>query len=57
MYGRPLLIARIAVAELIDTLSENDFFNLIWVGIRIPVSILLSVRFLTLFVILHKEIV
>jgi hypothetical protein len=27
------------------------------VGIRIPVSILLSVRFLTLFVILHKEIV
>lgn len=32
MYGRPLLIARIAVAELIDTLSENDFFNLIWVG-------------------------
>jgi hypothetical protein len=32
MFGRPLLIARIAVAELIDTLSENDFFNLIWVG-------------------------
>lgn len=34
MYGRPLLIARLAVAELIDTFSENDFFNLIWVGIQ-----------------------
>lgn len=32
MYGRPLLIARLAVAELIDTFSENDFFNIIWVG-------------------------
>ena len=35
MYGRPLLIARIAVAELIDTLSENDFFNLIWVSTQV----------------------
>ena len=32
MYGRPMLIARLAVSELIDTLSENDFFNIIWVG-------------------------
>ena len=34
MYGRPLLIARLAVSELIDTFSENDFFNVIWVGPR-----------------------
>lgn len=32
MNKRTLIIAIEAVSELIDTLSENDFFNLIWVG-------------------------
>ncbi|XP_028401275.1 voltage-dependent calcium channel subunit alpha-2/delta-2-like [Dendronephthya gigantea] len=35
MYGRPLLIARLAVSELIDTFSENDFFNVIWFNIEV----------------------
>ena len=26
------MIARLAVGELIDTLSDNDFFNVIWVS-------------------------
>ena len=32
MYGRGLNIAIQAASELIETLSENDFFNLFWVG-------------------------
>ena len=32
MYGNGGLIARFAVSNIIDTFSENDFFNVLYVS-------------------------
>lgn len=32
MVGKTAFIARLAVSNLIDTLSENDFFNVLYVS-------------------------